>query len=81
MLRPFTDHPASVDETYTDHMTMALSFAGSLSLAAVCALVHAFLPFVFQKTSSTIVTRLYERMVTKRNVKGARSEAVGGASV
>jgi len=79
MLRRFTDHPACVDETYAEHMAMALSFAGPLFVAALCALVHAFLPFVFEKTSSKIVTRLYDRMVAKRNANKAESPAVGGA--
>ena len=79
MLHHFTDHPASVDETYTEHMAMALSFAGPLFLAALCALVHAFLPFVFEKSSSKIVTRLYERMVANRNVKKPVSKVVDGA--
>lgn len=79
MLRHFTDHPASVGETYGEHMAMAISFAGPLFLAAFCAAVHAFLPFVFQKTGSRIVTRLYERMVVKRNVKQTEVEVTGGA--
>ena len=57
----FTDHPSSVDETYFEHMRFAGWFAGTLLLAAGAALVHALLPFLFEKTASRIVARLYER--------------------
>ncbi len=56
-----TEHPASVDETYLEHM----AFAGRLGLMLACAtgaaLVHALLPFLFKKTASNIVHVLYER--------------------
>ncbi len=59
--RLFRDHPASVDETYFEHMAFAGKFSGKLFLAASMALVHALLPFVFEKSASTIVRELYER--------------------
>ena len=57
----FTDHPASVDETYFGHMAFASWFAGRLFMAAGAALIHAFLPFLFESTASTIIRELYER--------------------
>ena len=57
----FTDHPASVDETYFGHMAFAGWFASRLSMAAGAARVHAFLPFLFETTASRIVRELYER--------------------
>ena len=57
----FTDHPASVDETYFGHMAFAGWFASRLLLAAGAALVHAFLPFLFETTASRIIRELYER--------------------
>ncbi|MEL6645485.1 MAG: DUF6356 family protein [Pseudomonadota bacterium] len=57
----FTHHPASVDETYFEHMRFAAWFSGTLLLAAAAALIHAILPFLFEKTASRIVARLYER--------------------
>ncbi len=69
----FTEHPASVGETYLEHMGMALSFAGSLALAAAACLMHAILPFAFERTGSRAVERLYRRMVTHRAKTPARS--------
>jgi len=59
--RLFTDHPSSVDETYFEHMLFASRFSAKLLGAALAALVHAILPFLFEKTASTIVRQLYER--------------------
>jgi hypothetical protein len=40
----FTEHPASVDETYFGHMAFAAWFSSRLFLAAGAALVHACCP-------------------------------------
>ncbi len=57
----FTEHPASVDETYFGHMAFAAWFASRLFMAGGAALVHAILPFLFETTASRIVRELYER--------------------
>ena len=57
----FTDHPASVHETYFGHMAFAAWFASRLFMAGGAALVHAVLPFMFETTASRIVRELYER--------------------
>lgn len=67
VLEIFTDHPETVGETYTQHMGTALSFAGPLFAAAFACLIHAFLPFLFKTTGSSIITRLHERMVRSRH--------------
>lgn len=59
--RLFSEHPASVEETYFEHMAFAAKFSMRLFAAALAALVHAFLPFLFEKTASGIVRQLYER--------------------
>ena len=60
--RLFTDHPQSVDETYFEHLLFAGRFSGKLALAAGAALVHAILPFTFEKTASRIINELHHRM-------------------
>ncbi|HUS55920.1 MAG TPA: DUF6356 family protein [Thermohalobaculum sp.] len=57
----FLAHPQAVDETYFEHLAFASRFAATLLLAAGAALVHALLPFLFERTASRIVARLYER--------------------
>ena len=61
VLTLFTAHPASVDESFGEHFLFALKFAGLLFAAAGAALVHAILPFMFEKTASKIVAKLYNR--------------------
>ena len=57
----FTSHPAKVGESYFSHMAFAAWFCSRLSMAAGAALVHAFLPFLFETAASSIVRELYER--------------------
>lgn len=63
----FTEHPASVGETYGEHFVRASSFSLSMLKAAVCCGIHAILPFAFEKTGSECITKLYDRMVTNRS--------------
>ena len=65
-MNAFTDHPRSVGESYWQHMAVALSFAGSLLLAALASLVHAVFPFLCTRTGSGIVLQLHERVVKRR---------------
>ncbi len=64
--RLFTEHPASVGESYWGHLLRASWFSGRLLLAAGACLVHALLPFLFVRTGSQAITELYGAMVTGR---------------
>lgn len=57
----FTQHPETVGESYFGHMAFAAWFASRLMTAAGAALVHAFLPFLFETTASRIVRELADR--------------------
>ncbi len=57
----FLTHPRSVDESYVEHLAIAGRFSAKLLLAAGAALVHAFLPFLFEKTASRMIARMYQR--------------------
>jgi hypothetical protein len=64
--RIFTEHPASVGETYLGHLMRASWFGGKLLLAAGACFVHAIFPFLFVKTGSQAITQLHAAMVTNR---------------
>ena len=66
MIQQFRSHPASVNETYWQHLRSAAYFSGCLFAAAVVCLVHAIAPCFFTRTGSRLVTHLHERMVSKR---------------
>lgn len=58
-LRSFIDHPASVNETYLQHLWFALRFASRLFAAAAAALVHALVPALFETTASRLITSMH----------------------
>lgn len=66
-MRLFTDHPASVGETYVEHLGMAGGFGFRMILGGLACLVHGLLPFLFTKTGSRVITDLHGRMVTHRS--------------
>ena len=61
----FLDHPATVNETYFQHMRFAFSFAFWLAAAALAALVHAVVPALCETTASRILKRLTARMESR----------------
>jgi len=61
-----TEHPASVGESYWQHLRSAWSFGFGLLFAGGACLVHGLLPFALVRTASTRVAMLYERMVRNR---------------
>ncbi len=65
----FTQHLREVNETYFQHFGMAIRFAGWMFVGALVCLVHAILPFVFERTGSRIVKNLNFRMVEARSAK------------
>ena len=63
--RLFTDHPATVNETYFGHMKFAFSFAFWLGVAAFAALLHAVIPALCETTASRILMRLHGRITAR----------------
>ncbi len=61
----FLDHPATVNETYFQHMRFAFSFAFWLGAAALAALVHAVIPALCETTASRILKRLHARIESR----------------
>ena len=67
MKQLFLEHPASVGESYLQHMGQALRFSALLCVTGVACLLHGLLPFLFKDTGSNNIRRLYQMMVTHRN--------------
>jgi hypothetical protein len=63
--RVFLEHPAKVDETYTEHLVFAWQFGLELIAAGVAALTHALVPCLFERTASTAVKRLHSVIQTR----------------
>jgi hypothetical protein len=72
--RLFLDHPASVNESYLQHLGMASSFGFAMLKASLACFVHALVPGLCERTGSRIITRLHERMVANRVVRQPAAE-------
>ncbi|HEY8052425.1 MAG: DUF6356 family protein [Steroidobacterales bacterium] len=66
LARAFTEHPASVGESYTRHCVCAFGFGARMVVAGIACMIHALLPFLFVRTGSRAITELNERMIAKR---------------
>jgi len=58
----FTDHPASVDETYTEHFRTAMHFSGQMAKASMACALHAFVPSMCCTTGSDMIKQLYSEV-------------------
>jgi hypothetical protein len=67
--RLFISHPESVGESYFEHQRAALSFAGPLLLAGFACLLHAVIPGLCERTASSRIAKLHDRMVANRRVR------------
>lgn len=66
-IKAFTEHPASVGESYWQHFRHASGFGGRMIVAGFACLLHAVFPFLFVKTGSKQINHLHKRMITNRS--------------
>jgi hypothetical protein len=67
-LRAFTEHPASVGESYAEHLGRAVGFGMRMMIAGLACVVHGLLPFLFVQTGSRAISELNDRMVVNRRI-------------
>ncbi len=65
-MNPFTAHPKANGQTYAQHWRFAMNVAAEALKAATAAAIHAFLPFLFDRTASRLLRQLCERMTPHR---------------
>lgn len=70
MSNPLTEHPASVGETYFQHLAVSFGFGSRMVLGGLACFIHGVLPFACTRTGSDTVKLLHQRMVSHR-VQGA----------
>lgn len=61
----FTEHPHSIGETYFQHMKFACLFGMKMLLGGLACIIHAFLPFLFQKTGSKLLLDMTSHFVER----------------
>lgn len=76
----FLSHPRSVNESYFEHMAFAFKFSMRLFGGALAALTHAFLPFLFEKTASTMVKNMAQKMNVRTETERMDEECGGATS-
>ena len=59
-LRLLTDHPASVGETYLQHLGFASRFGLTMIAGGIACVLHGLLPFLCTTSGSRRVRRLYD---------------------
>lgn len=62
MANPFTRHPRQVGESYVEHLGTASVFGLTMMVGGLCVIVHAVLPFLFERTGSRTMDKLHKRM-------------------
>ena len=63
----FTEHPASIDESYAEHFGIAMRFGATMVAGGLGCIVHAFVPGVFVKTASDTTRALNDELQARRN--------------
>lgn len=66
-MKTFTEHPASVGETYFQHMRTSFRFGTKMLVSGVGCFLHGIFPFLCVKTGSETITTLHKQMVTHRD--------------
>lgn len=63
--RVFLDHPATVGESYFQHLFFALKASALLIWAGIAAMIHAFVPSLCQTTASRIIKAKHAELTAR----------------
>ncbi|MDP9198628.1 MAG: DUF6356 family protein [Pseudomonadota bacterium] len=64
--RLFSDHPASVNESYGQHFATAMGFGLRMIWGGLVCMVHAIVPGLCCTKASEMISELHDRMITNR---------------
>jgi hypothetical protein len=70
----FTQHPASVGETYVEHLCAACKFGLRMVVGGGACFIHAVFPFLCVRTGSNCIAELYSRMSRRGAAMGPRTD-------
>lgn len=66
MLKSFTEHPAAVGETYSEHCVSAWGFGLRMIGAGLACCMHGLFPFLCKTTGSRAIAQLHDCMIANR---------------
>jgi hypothetical protein len=72
--RLFIDHPATVDESYFEHLVFAFKFSSRLFRIGFAALIHGAIPATFETTASSEILKLGEEIRNRRQLMASASK-------
>jgi|APSaa5957512535_1039671.scaffolds.fasta_scaffold759456_1 hypothetical protein len=55
-------HLRYIEMSYIEHLIRAMRFSMLLFLASIVCLIHSIIPFVLEKSASSIIKKLYREM-------------------
>jgi hypothetical protein len=64
--RLFSDHPASVNESYVQHFATAMGFGLRMIWGGLVCMLHAIVPGFCCTKASEMIGELHDRMITNR---------------
>jgi hypothetical protein len=79
--RLFVEHPESVGESYSEHLSVASWYGVRLLGAGFACMVHAVLPFLFVRTGSATIERLHGHMTGRLGPIGSDAGTKRSAGV
>ena len=74
----FTEHLASVGETYGEHFRVASHFAKEMFIASLACAVHAVTPKFFTTTASSKIQQLHAEMTA--GARGSSQQEIANAT-
>lgn len=74
MLKIFTQHPASVNQSYFSHLRFALTFGFQMIYGGIACMIHAIFPFLFKSTGSRTVIRLMHKYLVQHGMHNNQYE-------
>jgi hypothetical protein len=62
LIKLFSEHPRKIGMSYIEHLFRALGLSIALAYASIICLIHAVFPFLFEDSTSNMVSFLHDEM-------------------
>jgi len=69
MANIFTKHPKEVNESYLQHLWVAMKYSFTLFLLFLIAFIHSIFPFIFKNTTSKKIINLAEDLKDRKKLR------------
>jgi len=63
--RAFTEHPRSAGESYLQHWRFTTIMSMRMAFVSFAIMIHGFFPFLFTRTASNNIEKIYHIMKTR----------------